>query len=205
MVGTWIWNGDDWTTASSATPELPARSIAYDPNLQKVLMFGETLQGGSPQTWAWDGAQWSQLLPGTEPPARQQAGMSFDQPTGTIILFGGIAGAKNQELGDMWAWNGSAWSQLHPSTSPPPRADFALVSASSLHRLLLVGGEHAPAVLSDAWEWDGANWSPVKSLGPRAGASAIDTGSEVVLFGGWSDKLATNETWIWNGAAWAAQ
>ena len=205
VTSTWTWNGQDWAPTPATTPQLPARSIAYDPKEQKVLMFGETVQGGDPQTWAWDGAQWSQLSPSTEPPPRQQASMVFDSRTGTVVLFGGIAGANNQELADMWSWNGSTWSELHPHTNPEARADATLVPASAQGRLLLVGGEHAPAVLSDAWAWDGSNWTSIASFGARAGASAIDTGSQVVLFGGWSDKLVTNQTWVWSGAGWAAR
>lgn len=204
-VGTWTWNGSDWTAAASTVPEFPAPTLASDAQIQEVVLFGETLNGGTPQTWAWDGAHWKQLTPKAEPPARQQASMALDPATHMVILFGGIAGADNQELGDTWSWNGSDWLQIKPSTNPPPRADAVLVSATAQGRLLLVGGEHAPTILGDAWAWDGSNWVSVASIGPRGAAGAIDTGSEVVLFGGWSATQTTNETWVWNGSAWASQ
>jgi len=201
--GTWTWDGNDWSTTATSGPDLLAPAVAYDPNSRRVLMFGETINGGTPQTWTWDGVQWQQLAPPIEASARQQAGMALDSRSQKLLLFGGISGGLNQELADTWSWNGANWTQLKPATSPPPRAAAVLVSASAQGRVLLVGGEHAPAILSDTWQWDGSNWTSIASFGTRGGASAIDTGTQVILFGGWSDNQVTNETWTWNGTAWA--
>jgi hypothetical protein len=204
VAGTWTWNGTDWTAAASPVPQFIAPSLAYDSHTQKVLLFGETLNGGVAQTWVWDGSKWQQLSSSVEPSARNQASMALDPTSHDVILFGGIAGANNQELGDMWSWNGSTWSQMNLLASPPARADAVLVPATWQGRLLLLGGEHAPAILSDAWVWDGSTWVSISSIGARYAAGAIDTGTQVVLFGGWaSSTQVTNETWTWNGTAWA--
>lgn len=202
-AGTWIWNGADWAAVTTVVPLFPALPLAFDPNSQRVILFGESLVGGFPQTWAFDGNQWQQLSPSSQPTHRQQASMTLDPSTNSLLLFGGISGDNNQELADTWSWNGTNWTKLNPATSPPPRANATLVTSSSLGRVLLIGGEHAPSVLADAWIWDGKTWSPMSSIGPREGARAIDSGSQILVFGGWTDKQVTNDAWTWNGTAWA--
>src|SRR6202035_5580108 len=55
-----------------------------------------------------------------QPPARTGAAMAFDAANGTVVLFGG--NGRSRSLGDTWIWDGSAWAQAHPSTSPPALA-----------------------------------------------------------------------------------
>ena len=43
--------------------------------------------------------------------------MAYDAADGTVVLFGGQG--RSGSLGDTWTWDGSAWTQAHPSTSPP--------------------------------------------------------------------------------------
>ena len=204
-VGTWTWDGHDWLQSTSPAPLFPAPVAAYDPNNERVILFGESLQGGEPQTWAWGGVDWKQLMPATEPGARQRASMAFDPTTQSLLLFGGLGGNPNSRyLADTWSWNGTNWNQLHPVTSPPPRINSTMVAFAARGRLLLVGGADS-AMLADAWFWDGNTWTATESIGPRGSAVAIDTGSQVILFGGWNADRATSDAWSWDGANWAAQ
>jgi hypothetical protein len=195
---TWTWNGDDWQQATTAEPPLSAAVAAYDPNIQRIVLFAERMA----QTWTWDGTQWQQMSPDLEPSGiLAGASMTFDPVTRTVLLFGGI-GFTHAYLADTWVWNGTTWHHLSPQTSPPARARATLVASSSTRHVLLVGGENG-TVLADAWEWDGATWSAVASIGPRVGAGAIDTGTSVVVFGGSTDKQKTSEAWSWNGVSWS--
>jgi hypothetical protein len=206
VAETWTWNGVDWSRSVSAGPQLEGPAIAYDPTVNNAILFGETLAGGTPQTWQWHGDHWVQLSPGVEPPPRSQAGLATDPTTHSIVLFGGISASLNQDLSDTWSWNGITWSHLSPTASPPPRAQEVLVSASAQRKVLLLGGEHAPDLLGDAWTWDGSTWTQVPSVGIRDGARAVDTGTEVVLFGGGTGPYSiSNETWLWNGQSWSLQ
>jgi hypothetical protein len=197
---TWTWNGDDWHQATTTGPPGYVAVAAYDPNIQRVVLFAERMA----QTWTWDGTQWQQMSPETEPPGSQAgSSMTFDPASHAVLLFGGI-GPNHEYLADTWAWNGVTWHQITLQTRPPGRAYATLISASSTNGVLLIGGENG-AILADAWRWDGTTWSLAASIGPRVGAGAIDTGSSVVVFGGATDKQLTNEAWAWDGVTWSKQ
>src|SRR4029077_20885367 len=73
-----------------------------------------------------------------QPPARTGAAMAFDAANGTVVLFGG--NGRTHSLGDTWIWDGSAWTQAHPSKSPPALSGAQLTSAPVSHDLVVVGG-----------------------------------------------------------------
>jgi hypothetical protein len=97
------------------------------------------------------------------------------------------------------------WTQHHPATSPPGRADASMAYDAATRTVVLFGGfdSHVQA-LGDTWTWDGSIWTrqhPATSPDARNGASmAYDraTGT-VVLFGGvLSDGTGVyNDTWTW--------
>jgi hypothetical protein len=98
------------------------------------------------------------------------------------------------------------WTQLSPSTSPPPSelADIAYDPATS--QLLLFGGESdATGPLGSTWSWTGTTWdqlSPTNSPSPRFGSDmAYDAATgQFVLFGGQGGDFI--DTWTWNGSNW---
>lgn len=201
-LATWLWDAQNWHLASGVSPRVSAGQAAYDNVSGQVILFGTADVGGAPQTWAWDGSKWSILSPGSSPTARYNAAMVPDPATKKILLFGGVAGATGEVLGDSWTWNGNQWAKLAPQTSPPPRQQASAAPFASQGTSVVVGGlGSSGGVLSDAWQWDGITWSSIPSFGPNCCSVAIDDGSEVVVFGGGSDR-ATNQTRSWNGTSW---
>jgi hypothetical protein len=198
---TWLWNGIDWQQAATVTPVL-APVAAYDPNSKRVVVYGEST-GGVSETWTWNGSAWEQMLPTKEPPGRQEASMTYDRMTNTLLLFGGIGGTSNDYLSDTWSWNGNDWTALSPATSPPARAQATMVGSAAGNGVLLTGGLQGGQLLSDTWTWDGRTWAKGMTLGPRVGAGAIDTGTETVVFGGASDTQRLNDLLRWDGSTWS--
>jgi hypothetical protein len=113
--------------------------MVYDTGLAKLVLFGgATGVGKSPQfavngvsymspptvsshTWTFNGTTWSQLSPSTFPSARSAGAASYDQQTGTVLLFGGYS-STGTALGDTWSFNGTTWSSLSPFASPTARS-----------------------------------------------------------------------------------
>jgi hypothetical protein len=196
---TWLWDGHAWARAASGPP-LDESWMAFDENLQQMLLFGNG-PGGLGQTWTWDGAQWQQLS-GQSPPARSRAGMSFDAASHRVLLFGGVDLQAMTLLNDTWAWSGSAWSKLAPSHSPSPRQAFAMAPFSAQRVVVLVSGNSRDGFVDDAWVWNGSDWSPTKAIGARGDSVATDIGSSVMLFGGDGDTSQLNDVELWDGSAW---
>ncbi len=93
---TWVWAHSDWTAYSAsqiqAPPAREMASMAFDPELHKLILFGGQGAGGQllDDTWAWNGASWYQLTAGPDdiPSPRQAAGLAYDR-NGSLVLFGG--------------------------------------------------------------------------------------------------------------------
>ena len=206
---TWTWNGTTWTrVVENPLIHVYGQSAAFDENTQRVLLLTMNVPGpGDSETWTWDGSGWRAVTPKTSPPGRTDASMAFDRVSRKVILFGGY-GNDGKARNDTWAWDGNNWTLLSPSLSPSPRARAAMTSFAAKNQILLVGGE-ATSVLSDAWIWNGNTWSQAPSPGVRDGASAVDVGNRVLVFGGNSASLSgacpggtLAETW--DGTTWTS-
>jgi hypothetical protein len=104
---TWTWDGTTWT--QQFPPSAPSvrgmASMAYDPTLGSVILFGgaDTQAGSqSNDTWVWNGINWAQIHPATLPTARWAAGMDYDPTARSLVLF---AGFGTHTLDDTWLFS----------------------------------------------------------------------------------------------------
>jgi hypothetical protein len=109
------------------------------------------------------------------------------------------------EYGGTWAWDGTNWSQVAPSTTAPsPRYGAAMAADPEGRFILLFGGYHfGNAALGDTWTL-GSEWSEdahTPAPPPRAYASLAPdpSGSSLLLFGGARDypRGLMGDTWAW--------
>jgi hypothetical protein len=105
---TWNYTGANWTQLSTthAPPGVASASLAFDPGLGWLLLFGGTPSGfpGSGalgNTWGFHAGVWTNLTHGAHPPARSATTMAYDSADGYMLLFGG-ASAAGALLGDTW-------------------------------------------------------------------------------------------------------
>lgn len=212
---TWTWDGTTWTQqnpASSPTSRYGA-AMKYHAASGRLVLFGGVDCSGDtctdlPDTWTWDGSNWTQMSPSTSPPERSDAAMAYDAVRQVLVLFGG-QDTGGDILSDTWIWNGSDWSQQSPDVSPQSRYNAGMTFDVARGVTVLFGGtNNSPTNFADTWTWDGTTWSeqnPTASPTPRAGhGMAYDVARNVtVLFGGASDgNNPLGDTWIWNGTTW---
>ena len=214
---TWIWNGKAWSNVTPSLSSAPSARVyaqaAYDPVHKQVVLFGGSPDGVGQlgDTWVWNGSTWSRLSPATAPPARSQGMMAWDPGLGKVVLYGGQAGGGATQLGDMWAWDGSTWSRLHPASSPGPLYGAAIAFDPAHHALLMFGGSpDGFGAVSSTWSFDGSSWKqlhPASTAPAREGAGMVyDTAlGKVVLTGGagMSSNTELNDTWTWDGSSWS--
>jgi hypothetical protein len=217
---TWLLSSGNWTQAGPQN--LPYGRVnagfAYDEARQQLVLFGgytaSSIQfGDTNDTWTWDGSNWSEIAAPTGskniPAAREAPAMAYHSDSSLTILFGGVSSSSTQTTveGDTWAWNGSAWTQLAPATSPPARYAATMVYDAARHQLVLFGGSE----LTDTWTWDGTNWTQANpATHPPARSYAAMTydvaQGVVVLYGGLDGSgNPLNDTWTWDGTNWAQQ
>jgi hypothetical protein len=223
---TWTWNGTDWTQQFPADhPDARLTNLATDPATRSVLLEGGQhtdptlcpaepvgcLFAGAIDTWTWNGRDWTQRHPATQPTLGAFAAFASDPATRTVVLFGGgdvFAGPQSDQT---WTWNGRDWSQQFPRDHPTARTGNGLAYDPATRRLVLFGGAENAAppsmlpvsvVTGDTWTWDGRDWTqqqPLSSPSPRAipGMATDPATCSVVLFGGADSSTNLGDTWVY--------
>jgi hypothetical protein len=152
---TWEWDGADWTErqVSMRPPARHEFAMADDAGRREIVMFGGR-RIGQPfvwlsGTWVWDGVQWQQRTPSTEPTPRESPGMAYHPGLGLVVLVGG-QGVKeiinsSSWHGDYreetWAWNGATWTQQFPEISVPFSYSYGMVYDPAGGRLFALLGD----------------------------------------------------------------
>ena len=208
VAGTWQWNGNTWVELAVIGPSPRADSaMVYDAAHNQSVLFGGW--GGSltyfDDMWIWDGTAWSQAgtPPANTPHARGFHAMTYDSTRGRVVLFGGLFNTptSSQYFDDTWEWDGTAWTQVVPATSPPARAYHAMAFDSATSRTILFGGFNiSSGNYNDSWTWDGSTWAQL--LTPQSPSTRTNTAmvydptrQRTVLFGGQSNNTYFADTW----------
>jgi hypothetical protein len=123
----WTFDGTAWTQLkpSGGTPGLRyGAETTVDPRTNKVVLFGglrvDTDAAGlqtqvyADDTWEWDGTAWKKLAPDVVPPARENAGLTFDPIRNELVMFSGFSGTYHA---DTWGYTNGAWHQRIESSS----------------------------------------------------------------------------------------
>ncbi len=200
------------SVAAQPSPRIGA-ALAFDGARGKLLLFSGVRGGGSSvaadwtfqDTWSWNAKGWTEVHPVASPPGRSFGSVAYDIATQSVVLFGG--GSANSDAGrsDTWSWDGTTWTQLHPSTSPPhmEQPSFAYDGATRSAVLFGVG-----AGGTQTWTWNGSAWRMEHALRSPPlrfqAAMAYDAlRNNLLLFGGVGGAFAPlTDTWSWDGSGW---
>ena len=148
-------------------------AMAYDTEREVAVLFGGYGLSGQAlgDTWEWNGSRWIRRETAAErtPPARHSAAITYDCDRRVVVLFGGYDGAR--ELGDLWEWDGRAWSEIDPQAPPNARSGSALAFDEAAHTSILVGGgfdSFGFRYLDDTWKYFGerSHYGCSATLGP---------------------------------------
>lgn len=213
---TWEWDGVDWSHVKDELGGPTSVATAYDEarGTQVYLTGTYASSGVTSSTWEAVGGVLQQRLV-TNPPGRMEACLWYDAAVGRVMVFGGRdPNLFPGYLDDTWSFDGTAWTQVVPSVSPPGRGAAACAYDPVRQRAVVFGGLTSSGatgvLLQDTWEWDGTAWTqkaPVSRPSPRFYAAlGFDPVSQrLLLFGGnvgTSATVESDETWAWNGVNW---
>lgn len=129
---TWEWDGQNWSQIVTATqpPALIRPRMAYDMDRGRHVLIG--LMAGVVRVWEYDGVDWADVTPATGgSPSLGWADVCFDPVRDAVLVV---------TQGDTWAWDGSSWTLLDPS-SPPGYEQLVFDEAFGVTRAVMVGGQ----------------------------------------------------------------
>ncbi|MBI5526241.1 MAG: hypothetical protein HY897_07895 [Deltaproteobacteria bacterium] len=216
----WEWDGEAWTeTTPENPPEFERLLVTYDANRRKLFIypgapslvtfwFGPWIP--APGGWELDGNSFNWIeLPGGEF-AGFGYGMSFDESTRRLVLFG----MSRQRLNDTLEWEDNGWQPSQLFVAPTARSGAHMGFDNRRGVIVLLGGSgHRPAngdsERGETWEWDGHVWrlrNPVDRP-PEAEWRAMvydDVRGHMLLYnsGCHAEGGSCGETWTWDGNAW---
>ena len=128
---TWLWNGSAWTQKFPQTspPVRTTAAMAYDSAQTQVVMFGGNSVVGNlytldPNTWVWNGTNWTEETPKTSPSGRSGPALAYDTVHSQVVLFGGDSFVTTENA-DTWTWATAATSTGYTcSNTTPPVISF---------------------------------------------------------------------------------
>jgi galactose oxidase-like protein len=170
LAQTWTYDGVTWTLTAPATspPARTGATMAFDPAIGRLVLFGGNNGNGDlicqpsalDDTWTYDGSTWTPQSPPSTPGRREGAVMVFDTATNQLVLFGGTFGENGAScnihvlFNDTWNYDGTTWTRLAPSVSPPMRFGPAAVYNPPTGQIILFGGESPRLVpLQETWAY----------------------------------------------------
>jgi hypothetical protein len=216
---TWKFVGGVWTNVTPSSPvgSPSARQgaiMADDPADGQVILFGgeRFVTVPSPRnvllndTWAWNGASWTNITPVNSPPVGFWASMTYDAATSSVILFGG-ENTTSQYSNDTWSFHAGVWTQLLPTVLPSARHGQEMVYDATDSEIVMFGGLNSTVYVNDTWTYGGGNWAPIapgNHPGARVGAGlAYDsTAGTTLLYGGMPAPDDYYATWEFAAGLW---
>src|ERR1051325_7923542 len=127
-------------------PRRASAAMAYDSARKRIVLYGGHYSTLNSQdgyslgdTWEWDGASWHDTMVTSGPNARAGAAMTYDPVRGVVVLFGGAPPGHNgifTPFADTWTWDGTAWTKLAPTRSPPGRTGAMIAWDAASQRVV---------------------------------------------------------------------
>ncbi len=201
---TYAFENGAWSTVQANAAPLfsGGPAAAFDSARNRLVEYGRAWTG-SPDalTYEFDGAQWFERDDLAVLPFLINREMAFDESRGVCVMYG---------EGFTWEYDGNAWTQRFPATTPSPRIDYRMTYHAGRQTVVLHGGRPNTGVSSsfgDLWEFDGIDWTLLDDSGPprvEHGFVYDSIRDRLVVFGGRDFLTVFDDTWEWDGNSWSA-
>lgn len=157
-----VWIAKGPTITGSTGGELTRAEIAYDAQLQTVLLFGGKFTftfppAESDRTFSFDGTTWTELFPTTVPPRRYDHQLAVDPLSQRPVLSGGLQDSPNAILDDVYEWNGTDWVLQ----APLPMTSYRHAMAAFDDSMVTLRGDHEFTTDPVMWLRAGGAYTPI--------------------------------------------
>jgi N-acetylneuraminic acid mutarotase len=176
-------------------------AVEWMPNIGRAIVFSGAGRQLYDDTWSYEPETrtFTNLEANPRPPGRSDAAHAYDPVHGRLLIFSGGVRAvpPYQYRDDMWAFDGSAWTQIETTstaTVPSPRRYSASAFDPIGNKWLVWGGTNSEQDFDELWAFDVTTdrWQrmPAENAPPAPrgfAASAYDpTRDAMLVVGGFS-------------------
>lgn len=181
FADTWEWDGAAWLESHPVhSPSARyAHTLSYDSDRHVVVLFGgrDPNAVASRELWEWNGSDWTdRTQPNAGPAAAPRAVADYDaQLHRTLfVLSPGSAFGRDSEV---WAWDGTSWTQVPADLGPPLIGSYSFAIDAARHRGVLFGVMNGSR--GETWELQGRG-APCSSDADASTGHCVDGVSCVV-------------------------
>lgn len=142
LYDTWEFDGTVWRKLDDETTKVARPLLVYDKTRNQLLMMGiDTTAKSKMHRFDPATSKWVEMTPEKLPDCIIDAGLLYQDHTGTVIMTGGLC-TTIQDLDKTWEWNGTNWTEV--KSIQPSRAFGSAFAYDSLRQYaLLYGGNDA--------------------------------------------------------------
>ncbi|HEV8658059.1 MAG TPA: kelch repeat-containing protein [Thermoanaerobaculia bacterium] len=221
LYDTWEFDGTNWTKVIDNGPTVIRPMLVYDEVRNQTLLVGED-DKLAPLMYVYDPAArtWTQITPAAMPPCANQAALTFQRSTGTVLLVGGVcvtSTSSSPVSEEIWSWDGSTWTKLETKSAITRVTNQALAYDAARNVTVEFGGTEAygsptsathsfdPSLGDDthAGDWvphdTNANVPGPRSLAPLR---ADPVNKIVYLLNGLTDGSYFTDFWMYQNGGW---
>jgi galactose oxidase-like protein len=206
------------TTAGGTPPPLSLHSAIYDPDGDRMIVFGGKSDYSTHDVWALSLAgvpTWTHMAPqGTPPSDRYSALAVYDAARHRMIVFGGLHASFSEPyaaLNDVWALTlgpNPSWTELLPSGDPPVARYYhskgGIYDPAGDRMIVFGGNTYSSIYLNDVWALNLSGEPAWVRLGPQGGPPAPRTShtaiydaarSRMLVYGGMNGGGDLGDLW----------
>jgi len=196
---TWTYAGAAWSLSGATTPERHYPALAYDATRKRATLFGSGRDIGQPSSWhsdtyAFDGATWSLVLPefhnnvpgGAFPPSM----MTFDSRRRAMVLVSNNYAELSQTV-PVQTWE---YRYLDQATFDRGPASVIAEPGATVHFRVWAAG-HAPL----EYQWRRNNANLANGPGPRGSFISGATSRELIITNAGLDNTGEYSVVVANG------
>lgn len=155
--GTWKWKDNGWEKIFPATEPSPRyhHAMTFDSNRNRIILYGGFLDGSSDESgllndmWVWDGSNWLQLHPETNPGESHDLLMAYDRILDEAVLL-----KDGQET---WIWDGKEWELKTSGLIAEKLTGAAMTWHGGLQKIVLYGKSFNETD-NKMFTWNGISW-----------------------------------------------
>ncbi len=140
LADTWEFDGTNWTQRSTSGPALAKPILQYDPARNQVIMMGLDPNSAT-LMYTYDPASgsWNKITPTAVPPCVNEAAMTFQTQSSTILLTGGVC-STSSVTDETWEWDGTTWTKVDTTGTDPDRVFGQALAYDQSRNLAMVYG-----------------------------------------------------------------